>query len=764
MARHKRKWPKKGRRANNPEAQAGSETAGEKFDYQPITDFQKCNDQFNAFYQAQNLLATQEEWDEMVETMRVVLPTSFRITGHRQHALELRDLLERKFVPFIRSLAMEGETLDPPTPIPWYPQNLGWQFKLPRIALKKSDTLRQFHSFLVTETDIGNISRQEVVSMIPPLLLDVQPGQRVLDMCAAPGSKTAQLLEALHADNGQDEFTKGLVIANDADLKRACMLVHQTKRLHSPCLLVTNQDAEQFSHTLYPPSGDSKHPTPILFDRILCDVPCSGDGTMRKNLLIWRDWSIKDSLGLHRTQVRIAQRAALLLKVGGRMVYSTCSLNPMENEAVVAELLNTTQGALRLLDMSQALPGLKRRPGITTWKVMARDGTLVDDYKQFATKVPQRSLAKYPPSLFPPVNITSLGMDRCLRIYAHLQNTGGFFVAVFEKVQPLTQRDLPSDEPEPNAGTPVETAASDSASDTASPLPAKRARVEPTTGAAGAGAMEEPANHASKPNDEALPPLESKASPATAMVEVAEARDPSDRAPIKDQPYTFLEPTDPDLDRIWEFYEISPEVPRDLFMTRSEGTRQRAMYMVSTDIKVLMSVARNERMRVVNTGIKCFSRNDIDNTPCNYRIHSEALPLLFPYLGEARKVQLPLSDAKLLLETPGHVNFTMLSQGLQDQVQPIDLGCCIGILDAAKDEANKGAGDQSGGDPGLTTVTSPMTLPLWRGKGSVNILLSKQDKSSVYMRLFGVPIKPAAKPACDKCSEKQDQANGNSSK
>ncbi|KAJ1975729.1 tRNA (cytosine-5-)-methyltransferase ncl1 [Dimargaris verticillata] len=746
------------------QTRAGSETAGGKHDYQPITDFQKCNDQFNAFYKAQSLFATSEEWDEMMETMRVVLPTSFRITGHRQHALELRDLLERKFVPFILSLEMEGETLDPPTPIPWYPQNLGWQFKLPRIALKKSDTLRQFHSFLVTETDIGNISRQEVVSMIPPLLLDVLPGQRVLDMCAAPGSKTAQLLEALHADNGQDEFTKGLVIANDADLKRACMLVHQTKRLHSPCLLVTNQDAEQFSHTLYPPSGDSKHPTPILFDRILCDVPCSGDGTMRKNLLIWRDWSIKDSLGLHRTQVRIAQRAALLLKVGGRMVYSTCSLNPMENEAVVAELLNTTQGALRLMDMSQALPGLKRCPGITTWKVMARDGTLADDYEQFATKVPNRSLAKYPPSLFPPANIDTLGMDKCLRIYPHLQNTGGFFVAVFEKVQPLTQRDLSLEDSEPSAGTPVETAVSDSASDTASPLPAKRVKVETTNDATGVMASPEPASPAPEPKGGPLQPLEPTASPAAVPASVAKTKDHTDRTPIKDQPYTFLDPTDPDLDRIWEFYGISPQVPRDLFMTRSEGTRQRAMYMVSTDIKAVMSVARNERMRVVNTGIKCFSRNDIDNTPCNYRIHAEALPLLFPYLGEARKVQLPLDDAKLLLETSGHVNFTMLSPGLQDQVQPIDLGCCIGILNVTKDETKEEAKDKQDGGLGLTTVAGTMTLPLWRGKGSVNILLSKQDKGSVYMRLFGTPIKLAPKPACDKRSDKQEEPKNSASK
>jgi len=118
----------------------------------------------------------------------------------------------------------------------------------------------------------GNISRQEAVSMIPPLLLDVKPHHWVLDMCAAPGSKTAQLIEAIHANDAQEiripcrlkfcqenqqflnitfvgwilMFSAGIVIANDSDSKRSYMLVHQTNRLRSPCLLVTNHDAQHF--------------------------------------------------------------------------------------------------------------------------------------------------------------------------------------------------------------------------------------------------------------------------------------------------------------------------------------------------------------------------------------------------------------------------------------------------------------------------------------------------------------------------------------
>ena len=76
----------------------------------------------------------------------------------------------------------------------------------------------------------------------------------------------------------------------------------------------------------------------MLFDRILCDVPCSGDGTIRKAPDIWRRWTPGNGIGLHPLQIRIALQACRLLKVGGRLVYSTCTYNPLEDEAVVSEV------------------------------------------------------------------------------------------------------------------------------------------------------------------------------------------------------------------------------------------------------------------------------------------------------------------------------------------------------------------------------------------------------------------------------------------
>lgn len=129
------------------------------------------------------------------------------------------------------------------------------------------------------------------------------------------------------------------------------MLVHQAKRLNSPCFVVTNQDSSCI------PAFRNTNGTAMKFDRILCDVPCTGDGTMRKNPDIWKKWHMGHALNLHGTQFRIVKRGAELLDIGGRLVYSTCSLNPIENESVMHRLLKEADGALELVDASELVPG-----------------------------------------------------------------------------------------------------------------------------------------------------------------------------------------------------------------------------------------------------------------------------------------------------------------------------------------------------------------------------------------------------------------------
>ena len=86
-----------------------------------------------------------------------------------------------------------------PSCLSWYPDQLAWQLNLTRKDIRREEAYFKLHNFLISETESGNISRQETVSMIPPLVLDVKPHHKVLDMCAAPGSKTGQLIEAMHA-------------------------------------------------------------------------------------------------------------------------------------------------------------------------------------------------------------------------------------------------------------------------------------------------------------------------------------------------------------------------------------------------------------------------------------------------------------------------------------------------------------------------------------------------------------------------------------
>ena len=162
---------------------------------------------------------------------------------------------------------------------------------------------------------------QEASAMAPAGLLDVRPGMKVLDLCAAPGGKTTQLAAALMGE--------GLLVCNEINPKRAKILSRNIERLGVANALVLNEHPQRLESRF---EG--------FFDRILVDAPCSGEGMFRKEEAAVTDWSEETVDMCANRQKEILRSAAAMLRPGGRLVYSTCTFAPAENEGVISWFLS----------------------------------------------------------------------------------------------------------------------------------------------------------------------------------------------------------------------------------------------------------------------------------------------------------------------------------------------------------------------------------------------------------------------------------------
>ena len=223
---------------------------------------------------------------------------------------------------------------------------------------------------LLMETDLykrGFLYLQSLSSMIPPLVLDPQPNESILDITAAPGSKTTQI--AAMMDN------TGEIIANDKSKVRLFKL-----RANLETLGIVNTKVLQL------PGQFIWKKFPQYFEKVLVDVPCSMEGRFQcDNEKSYRDWSTAKIDFLQNQQKFLLRSAISSTQVGGTIVYSTCTLAPEENEEVIDWILKKTNHAVALEPI--AIPNLPTQPGLTTWKKKVFDKSLANTVRIYPTEI-----------------------------------------------------------------------------------------------------------------------------------------------------------------------------------------------------------------------------------------------------------------------------------------------------------------------------------------------------------------------------------------
>ena len=241
-----------------------------------------------------------------------MLPEAFLKRIHTQLGEEYEDFLrslERPRAVALRFNPLKGEVPQLPfagQPVPWEP--MGYYYD--------PDSRPGLHLY----HEAGVYYLQEASAMAPVALLDPQPGERICDLCAAPGGKTTQIAGRMMGE--------GFLLCNEYSPKRAKILSRNIERMAVANALVTNEPTEVLASRF-----------PGFFHRVLVDAPCSGEGMFRKEEAAVADWS-QDAVEMcARRQQEILNNAARMVAPGGRLVYSTCTFAPEEDEGVVAEFL-----------------------------------------------------------------------------------------------------------------------------------------------------------------------------------------------------------------------------------------------------------------------------------------------------------------------------------------------------------------------------------------------------------------------------------------
>ena len=269
--------------------------------------------------------------------------------------------------------------------------------KLEEKRWKMKQPWKDYPEVMVVENDLlpGQLGRalehllgyyyiQELASMLPVIALQPKKGEKILDLCSAPGSKTTQLASEIK--------NTGIIIANEVSIGRIKILASNLERCGVTNTIITKKDGVAFCNRI------KKYNPELKMDKILIDAPCSGEGTLRGSPKTYAMWNIKTIKALPRIQKQLVLSAFEILKPKGELIYSTCTHAPEENEAVVDFVLKELGDKIKLEKIS--LP-IKTREGITNFENQAY----------------------------------SKEVKKCARIYPQDNNTEGFFIAKFRKLK-----------------------------------------------------------------------------------------------------------------------------------------------------------------------------------------------------------------------------------------------------------------------------------------------------------------------------------------
>lgn len=260
-----------------------------------------------------------DEYDDYLESLKGPMIKALRLNPLKAEKAQLLDLCRKSF----------GDVFEQ---VPWEP--LGYYYPVDNLIRPGASPLHEAGAYYI----------QEPSAMKPVTLLDVKPGHRVLDLCAAPGGKSCQIAGYLKGE--------GLLVCNEPVGKRAKILSRNIERMGIGNALVLNETPERLSEGF---AG--------FFDRVLVDAPCSGEGMFRKNEEeALREWSLDNVRMCAERQAGILEHGAGMLAPGGRLVYSTCTFSHEEDEDLVRDFIKSHPGFI-LVSMEKLFPHKVRGEG-----------------------------------------------------------------------------------------------------------------------------------------------------------------------------------------------------------------------------------------------------------------------------------------------------------------------------------------------------------------------------------------------------------------